>query len=434
MEKFILTSAIRAISILISILSLFLVTKFLDATETGKYYNVLTWMLFISWFVRFGLDQIIVKLKNQLSCSGLDLYKRLFFIQLIIYSIFMASLLVFWEVNNLFILKNYFYIFMVLSAVIFYSNISLVSGYLIALGKSGIGNFFAVGLLPLIFIIFILFNYFIGKDINLNYLASLYFYSGLLVFIVANSVIYYFYRQIIKHEKVNFKMNRSMYYQSGRIFGFELIMFSLNWFVFFLAAIFISKEILGQLHIFARLAFFIALPLAIMVTIVSPIYAKYFKKDYKLLQNVIYIVASVATLLSITASIVMVVFSHEILSLFGIPNQENYNLFYIFVFSQFIVVIFGANSNILQMFGDTKALIVIAIYSFLGTIGMFFLINYYNSLLAVPLSLIFGYLLHNLSANYFIYKTYHLTCFPSLGLMKDLVFFRFKKIDNIFKL
>ena len=64
MEKFILTSAIRAISILISILSLFLVTKFLDATETGKYYNVLTWMLFISWFVRFGLDQIIVKLKE----------------------------------------------------------------------------------------------------------------------------------------------------------------------------------------------------------------------------------------------------------------------------------------------------------------------------------------------------------------------------------
>ena len=434
MEKFILTSAIRAISILISILSLFLVTKFLDATETGKYYNVLTWMLFISWFVRFGLDQIIVKIKNQLSCSGLDLYKRLFFIQLIIYSIFMALLLVFWEVNNLFILKNYFYIFIVLSAVIFYSNNSLVSGYFVALGRPGMGNFFAVGLLPLIFTIFILFNYFIGKDITLNYLASLYFYSGLLVFIVCNSVIYYFYRQVIKHEKINFKMNSSMYYQSGRIFGFELIMFSLNWFVFFLAAIYLSNEIIGQLHIFARLAFFIALPLSIMVTIVSPIYAKYFKKDYKLLQNVIYINASVSTLLSITASIVMVVFSHQILSFFGIPKQENYNLFYIFVFSQFIVVIFGANSNILQMFGDTKTLLVIAIYSFLGTISMFFLINYYNSLLAVPLSLIFGYLLHNLSANYFIYKNYRLYCFPSLGLMKDLVFFRFKKINNIFKL
>jgi len=434
MEKFILTSAIRAISILISILSLFLVTKFLDATETGKYYNVITWMLFISWFVRFGLDQIIVKIKNQLSCSGLDLYKRLFFIQLIIYSIFMALLLVFWEVNNLFILKNYFYIFIVLSAVIFYSNNSLVSGYFVALGRPGMGNFFAVGLLPLIFTIFILFNYFIGKDITLNYLASLYFYSGLLVFIVCNSVIYYFYRQVIKHEKINFKMNSSMYYQSGRIFGFELIMFSLNWFVFFLAAIYLSNEIIGQLHIFARLAFFIALPLSIMVTIVSPIYAKYFKKDYKLLQNVIYINASVTTLLSITASIVMVVFSHQILSFFGIPKQENYNLFYIFVFSQFIVVIFGANSNILQMFGDTKTLLVIAIYSFLGTISMFFLINYYNSLLAVPLSLIFGYLLHNLSANYFIYKNYRLYCFPSLGLMKDLVFFRFKKINNIFKL
>jgi len=434
MEKFILTSAIRAISILISILSLFLVTKFLDATETGKYYNVITWMLFISWFVRFGLDQIIVKIKNQLSCSGLDLYKRLFFIQLIIYSIFMALLLVFWEVNNLFILKNYFYIFIVLSAVIFYSNNSLVSGYFVALGRPGMGNFFAVGLLPLIFTIFILFNYFIGKDITLNYLASLYFYSGLLVFIVCNSVIYYFYRQVIKHEKINFKMNSSMYYQSGRIFGFELIMFSLNWFVFFLAAIYLSNEIIGQLHIFARLAFFIALPLSIMVTIVSPIYAKYFKKDYKLLQNVIYINASVSTLLSITASIVMVVFSHQILSFFGIPKQENYNLFYIFVFSQFIVVIFGANSNILQMFGDTKTLLVIAIYSFLGTISMFFLINYYNSLLAVPLSLIFGYLLHNLSANYFIYKNYRLYCFPSLGLMKDLVFFRFKKINNIFKL
>jgi len=434
MEKFILTSAIRAISILISILSLFLVTKFLDATETGKYYNVITWMLFISWFVRFGLDQIIVKIKNQLSCSGLDLYKRLFFIQLIIYSIFMALLLVFWEVNNLFILKNYFYIFIVLSAVIFYSNNSLVSGYFVALGRPGMGNFFAVGLLPLIFTIFILFNYFIGKDITLNYLASLYFYSGLLVFIVCNSVIYYFYRQVIKHEKINFKMNSSMYYQSGRIFGIELIMFSLNWFVFFLAAIYLSNEIIGQLHIFARLAFFIALPLSIMVTIVSPIYAKYFKKDYKLLQNVIYINASVSTLLSITASIVMVVFSHQILSFFGIPKQENYNLFYIFVFSQFIVVIFGANSNILQMFGDTKTLLVIAIYSFLGTISMFFLINYYNSLLAVPLSLIFGYLLHNLSANYFIYKNYRLYCFPSLGLMKDLVFFRFKKINNIFKL
>jgi len=434
MEKFILTSAIRAISILISILSLFLVTKFLDATETGKYYNVITWMLFISWFVRFGLDQIIVKIKNQLSCSGLDLYKRLFFIQLIIYSIFMALLLVFWEVNNLFILKNYFYIFIVLSAVIFYSNNSLVSGYFVALGRPGMGNFFAVGLLPLIFTIFILFNYFIGKDITLNYLASLYFYSGLLVFIVCNSVIYYFYRQVIKHEKINFKMNSSMYYQSGRIFGIELIMFSLNWFVFFLAAIYLSNEIIGQLHIFARLAFFIALPLSIMVTIVSPIYAKYFKKDYKLLQNVIYINASVTTLLSITASIVMVVFSHQILSFFGIPKQENYNLFYIFVFSQFIVVIFGANSNILQMFGDTKTLLVIAIYSFLGTISMFFLINYYNSLLAVPLSLIFGYLLHNLSANYFIYKNYRLYCFPSLGLMKDLVFFRFKKINNIFKL
>ena len=354
--------------------------------------------------------------------------------QLIIYFLFMALLLVFWEVNNLFIFENYLYVFMVLSAVIFYSNTSLVSGYLISLGKSGLGNFFAVGLLPFIFIIFIIFNYLIGKDINLNYLASLYFYSGLLVFIVVNSVIYYFYRQIIKREKVNFKMNRSLYYQSARIFGFELMMFSINWFVFFLAAIFLSKEILGQLHIFARLAFFAALPAAIMITIVSPLYAKYFKKDYKLLQKVIYINASITTILSITASIIMVVFSHEILSLFDIPNQENYNLFYIFVFSQFIVVILGSNSNILQMFGDTKVLLVIGIYSFLGTISMFFLINYYNSLLAAPVSLIFGYLIHNLSANYFIYKNYHLICFPSLRLMIDLAFFRFKKIDNIFKL
>ena len=434
MKNFLLTSITRAFSILISVLCLLLVAEFLDSTETGKYYNIFTWMVFVSFFVRFGLDQIIIKLKNQSSANGLEIYKRLFFIQLIIYCFFMFLLIVFWELNNLFLSENYFYILILLSTVIFYSNNRLVSGYLIAIEKPGLGNFFAVGLLPLIFILIMLFNFFVAaKDINLNYLVILYFYSGFLVFVITNSIIFYYYQKI-KKNKASFKIDRIIYLKSGEICISEWIVYNSNWFVFFLGALFVSKEVIGEFHIFARLVFFIATPLAIMVTIVSPLYARYFKKNYKLIQDVIYVGASISTLLATIACILLIIFSHEIFSLFGINNQENYNLFYLFIFSQFSLVIFGANSNILQMFGETRILLLLGFYSFFATVIMFFVINHYSALLAVPLSLILGYLIRNLAANYYLYKKYQLICFPSLSVIKDLVFLRFKKIDNIHKL
>ncbi len=407
--KKILTFIRRAISILITILSLFLVTEFLNPAETGKYYNILTWMLFVSFFVRFGFDKTIIKLKNQLSCNGVDLYKKLLFIQLIIYGLFLFLLIFFWEFNSLQILEDYSYIFIVLSSVIFYSNNLLISGYLNAVGKSGLGNFFAVGLLPLIFIIFMLTNYYVfNKDINLNHLSKLYFYSGFVGFIVVNFVIFYF-KNIDKSKNI-FKMNKIIFTESGQVFIYEGLNFSLDWFVFFLGAIFISAESIGELHIFARLAFFIAVPMAVMGTIAAPIYAKYFQKDSKLIQKTIYTSASISTLLSIIVSIFMILFSHEILTLFDINNSENHDVFYIFIIAQLFHVIFGANDYVLQMFGRASVMRSITFWSFLATIIIFFFINLYSTLLAVPLSLIFGLVVKNMSATYYIYKKYKLIC------------------------
>tara|TARA_B100000780_G_scaffold24656_1_gene15679 strand:- start:139 stop:1452 length:1314 start_codon:yes stop_codon:yes gene_type:complete len=433
MEKILLTFAIRAISILITISSLYLVTELLNPAETGKYYNILTWMLFVSFFVRFGFDKTIIKLKNQLSCNSVDLYKKLFFIQLTIYGLFLFLLTFFWEFNSLQILGDYSYIFIVLASVIFYSNNLLISGYLTAAGKPGLGNFFAVGLLPLIFIIFMLSSYYVfNKDINLNYLSRLYFYSGFVVFIAVNFVIYYFNQQIDKSKNV-FKMNKIIFTESGHVCIYEGLNFSLDWFVFFLGAIFISAEAIGELHIFARLTFFIAVPMAVMGTIVAPIYAKYFQKDSKLIQETIYISASISTLLSIIVSILMILFSYEILTLFDINNSENHDLFYFFIIVQLLHVIFGANDYVLKMFGRASVMRSITFWSFLATIIIFFFINLYSTLLAVPLSLIFGLLVKNMSANYYIYKKYKLICLPSLYLIKDLAFLRLKNIDNTFK-
>ena len=433
MEKILLTFAIRAISILITISSLYLVTELLNPAETGKYYNILTWMLFVSCFVRFGFDKTIIKLKNQLSCNSVDLYKKLFFIQLTIYGLFLFLLTFFWEFNSLQILGDYSYIFIVLASVIFYSNNLLISGYLTAAGKPGMGNFFAVGLLPLIFIIFMLSSYYVfNKDINLNYLSRLYFYSGFVVFIAVNFVIYYFNQQIDKSKNV-FKMNKIIFTESGHVCIYEGLNFSLDWFVFFLGAIFISAEAIGELHIFARLTFFIAVPMAVMGTIVAPIYAKYFQKDSKLIQETIYTSASISTLLSIIVSIFMILFSHEILTLFDINNSENNDVFYIFIIAQLFHVIFGANDYVLQMFGRASVMRSITFWSFLATIIIFFFINLYSTLLAVPLSLIFGLLFKNMSAGYYIYRKYKLICFPSLFLIKDLALLRLKNIDNTFK-
>jgi len=85
------------------------------------------------------------------------------------------------------------------------------------------------------------------------------------------------------------------------------------------------------------------------------------------------------------------------------------------------------------MFGRASVMRLITFWTFLATIIIFFFINLYSTLLAVPLSLIFGLLVKNISASYYIYKKYKLICLPSLYLIKDLALLRLKKIDNTSK-
>ncbi len=343
-------------------------TNLLGASNFGIYIYVLSWAILIATFLSSYLHLPIIRLVTKyIYKKKYELFKGILNISyLLVFSSTIAALIVYFLI--LFFIKdnlntNYLDVFVIGSiGIIFISFININKSLLFALNRSPEGMFSELILRPFLIIIFLAAIYFQNIILSTNYAIGIttlsYFFAMLLSFVLVN----------IFKPNIN-SINPKYKYSEWKKITLPFILVSFG-------EIFLSRAdiiILGFLRLPFEVGVFAIVTLIVssiaMITnaidsVISSRFAKLFaKKDLKGVQQSLLKMLVVSNSITIPISLIIIIFSSEILTLFGEDFTQGSTALRILVIGHVFNSLMGPLGMILGINGQQRSLAKITIIS-----------------------------------------------------------------------
>lgn len=409
----------RSYGALSSLLLSIVVSRLLSPEDAGNFFYGFTALVGMVVISRFGIDSILIKkisVSKSLGHDSSEIIQSAVFLGLFIG--FLVSFLAYSFFYFLYffgvILKDVFDILSVFVLFVpFFTVLWMRSAYLKGGGKSAIANFFEVGVVPTIFLSITSICYYSGYEISLFYFVVFY---GVSVTLSSFISFIAFWGEGFKNG-MKIKKNELKKYV---VEGFPLMIanfsdFIIIWVSSFLLAFYGDMSEFANYNVAQRVAILISFILIVSNSVYASKYAVlYHNKDFAGLNYIAQRSALIMTLFSVPVFILVVLFSKEIMSVFGVSYGDS--VFYLVILSvaQLFNVVTGANGYILIMAGFNKEFRNIVVFSAVFTVLLSVIFVYFFGVYGTAVSTFLGVILKNSLGVYFCFKKVGVVPLPNL--------------------
>jgi len=408
----------RSLGALLTFFSLLLIARMYGANEYGLFSLGLTLMTVLSVFVRFGLDNVVLKrvaslndLKPELSEGYIVSALKIVFLSSLLVTFFFffwaesISIDIFDKPGLISVLQSFSFLILPLSLVFIFAE------YNKAVLKPVFSSFWQVVFPPVLFLCLFFLSIFMGYEISLEQIVQVWvtgFVVSCLVFLMRKKpALGAFYKKTINWIDLLKQ-------------GFPMVMVSsgalvLAWSDVIILGILGASEDVGVYSAASRVVMVTALLLIAINAITAPKYSKlYSEKKIDELERIAKMSTRILTLLVLIPTLMLLFFSEEIMGLFGKEFQVGAILLATLAVGQFVNVSCGSVGYLLTMTGKEKKLSQImlctAVVNILLSIFLYYLFGVWGVALATASSII----LWNFWAVYEVKKHLGFFTFPTM--------------------
>lgn len=422
MKKLILSGIARGYSVIVALLLSVVIAQVLPVESAAGYFNGIAVVGVCSLFVRMGLDTLIqkeiVSSPNNPVIGNRILGNGFFYILLSCLIIPLAAIVLYPLRNKLFPSGGMAYIYF-LAAVFGLTIIWLASGVMKGYGKAPLANFLEVGSVPTLLVVLLLsFNLLI--DINYSQAAVIYLVAVCSIAIISAVSLYN------NSKPTGVSYPRIIDIKVGaQIMLASMLDFLTLWLSVLISAMLIPADDVANLHVALRISMLVAFILAIINTITSPIYARYFRENrHDDVEVLMQMSSALMTTITIIPIVILVWFDGLITELYGDAYSQAHAFLCILIIGQFVNIYSGSVGYVLIMSGNEHVYRKNTQLGFWVTLLLIFSLTPVLSGYGTAIAMSAGLALKNIAGVFKVRKILKIDPTPSLINFKNIIMFR----------
>lgn len=382
------------------------VAKFYSLDELGYFTLYLSTIILVSFFVRFGLDRVIIKYVSGFSNrkAGFLKFATLCFL-VAVAAVFLFSLFFLRFLSNAIGGDEFYqYLYLGMNAVIPFSGIYLLASFLKGMSRSTVGLFVDTGVAgSLISILVVVLVYGASYVPTLLDLVLIYSASLWLVFIAVFLLFFSDIKSGYMAGTLKEFVEWPLALRTASVFMcIGLSQYAQQACVTFLTGSLVNVETVGLIRFAERLALFVPFPLLVINAIYSSRFSRlYIRKDYEALRRE-YLQSSVLSLISGGMISIAIYLGWDFIVGFYGEQYGAAKVFLVaFLLAQFFNVLTGPSDTFLGMTGAEGLLLRIAVISAVLLTVIFYLFARYGSIIHAVYFMLLIMIFRNLAQAYF---------------------------------
>ena len=420
------TSGMKSFGVVVSFLFNIIIARVLGPEDAGRFFLVLTILLTLSIFVRFGLDNALIKFVSTTKELGKSesLQNYLFSSIGIVLAIgLVTSAVVYMMIDaidvSLFPNIEMRSVFLIMLTALIPSGVMWVTiGFLRGLRKPARAAYLETASIPAIAILLIAL-FMIADTVSVDVVAISYVIATIITVIIAM----YFVNDSVplainfEREKIQKIINTAYPMMLAGMAGFLV-----TWAPSLILGSFVDSASVANYNIAFRTAALLGFVLIVVNSITSPRFAAYYNNNN--IEELHALAVKAAMLMTaVVTPVVIVIFlwPHEILRLFGEDFVTAVDMLLIMTIAQFINVVTGSVGHILMMTGHEKLMrnimLLTAVLSISTSIYFIQIFGAVGSAIAVALCMT----IRNILMTWFVYKKLGIVVIPTPSNIKKIL-------------